>query len=295
MSSLEIYLQVIREGFPDLQLQNVEFNRDGLCNDVVIVDQEWVFRFGQDDWARNLFSQEARVLELLKGRLNVALPHLEAQTSQYVMHRYLKGTEFTRAALLSHPVSAREKLLDQLGEMLHQLHSIPFATLDQQGIGRSPAFRDRDWWIRFYQELENELFDHLNRYQRSQVAAHFEPVLSGTLPWSSPEVLIHCDITSYHLLYDPEKVELCGLLDFGVAGKGDPATDVAVLLQHWGESVVSRISKTYPMWHEVIDRARFWMGTLEYQWALSALRGDQSMRFVHLGNPRDVYPVGHQG
>jgi aminoglycoside 2''-phosphotransferase len=83
------------------------------------------------------------------------------------------------------------------------------------------------------------------------------------------------------------------VIDFGTAGLGDPATDIATLLHYHGESIVRRMEPTYPQLPEFTDRARFWAGTLELQWALAGvLDNDIPMLLAHVGAARDVQLLG---
>ena len=63
--------------------------------------------------------------------------------------------------------------------------------------------------------------------------------------------LIHGDLAPYRLLHDPESGQFTGVLAFGVAGLGDPATDLAFLLSVWASASqgVSRTSGRSPRSH----------------------------------------------
>ena len=83
------------------------------------------------------------------------------------------------------------------------------------------------------------------------------------------------------------------MIDFGTAGLGDSATDLACLINVLGESFLRRMAPWYPTLEEALERARFWAGTLELQWALHAVRANDVSWWVnHLGGARDVRPVG---
>jgi aminoglycoside 2''-phosphotransferase len=77
------------------------------------------------------------------------------------------------------------------------------------------------------------------RHQRDYVDDIFVPVLDGTLTLDHRPPLVHGDLTSYHLLVDPTERRLAAVLDFGTAGIGDPAVDVAALLHVFGESLIA--------------------------------------------------------
>ncbi len=86
---------------------------------------------------------------------------------------------------------------------------------------------------------------------------------------------------------------MTGVIDFGTAGLGDPACDVSILINNYGESFVRRVSQHYPAIGSMIERARFWAGTVELQWVLGGIRtGDLSWFTVHIGHARDVMPIG---
>ncbi len=62
----EKYLKRIRETFPNLEIKLIRSNSDGLTNDVLIVNDDLVFRFPKNEtWARELLANEIKVIELL--------------------------------------------------------------------------------------------------------------------------------------------------------------------------------------------------------------------------------------
>jgi aminoglycoside 2''-phosphotransferase len=95
-------------------------------------------------------------------------------------------------------------------------------------------------------------------------------VLSGELNMTYDPVLIHADMAVYHILHDPTSRQLSGILDFGTAGLGDPATDIAVFLVNFGESLTEQMG--YPKLEALLPRARFWAGTMELEWALAGVK-----------------------
>ncbi len=106
-------------------------------------------------------------------------------------------------------------------------------------------------------------------------------------------MLVHGDLGSYHILIDRHHCQLTGVIDFGSSGTGHPADDFAEIIHYFGESFLHKMSRGYPQIGLLIDRARFWAGTLELLWALAGLAtGDLSWLTNHIGSARDVLPVG---
>jgi hypothetical protein len=65
MEQLPAYLDRIQECFPNLTISDVRSNGDGLVNDIVIVNDELVFRFPKSDRARTMLAHEASLLDLV--------------------------------------------------------------------------------------------------------------------------------------------------------------------------------------------------------------------------------------
>src|SRR5262245_41475912 len=86
MELLPAYLDRIRECFPNLTISNVRSNSDGLVNDVVIVNDELVFRFPKSDPARQALAHEASLLELVHTHVTLPTPHFEHR--EYERRRY---------------------------------------------------------------------------------------------------------------------------------------------------------------------------------------------------------------
>ncbi|HJW89486.1 MAG TPA: phosphotransferase [Anaerolineales bacterium] len=70
--------------------------------------------------------------------------------------------------------------------------------------------------------------------------------------------LIHGDLASYHILLDYREMYITGVIDFGMAGVGDPASDIGGLISVYGESFVKRMLMSYPNLETYLPRARFY-------------------------------------
>lgn len=287
------YASRIRDLYPDLVLDRLELNSEGLVNDIVIVNGELVCRFPKHDWARELLLHEARVQDLVRGVTGLSLPSFEHLHPDVASYRYIPGVPLTRNLLLRAPAGERSRMVAQILDFLRALHSIPAASLEGADIRASDTNRDRKWWLEFHDALRNDVFPYLMRYQQAFVEDHFAPVVSGDLSLDYEPRLIHGDLAPYHLLTDPDRLHLSGVIDFGTAGIGDPAVDLATLLHAYGESVIGPALGVYPALRSSLDRARFWAGTLELQWSLRAVRqNDREFAVAHIGGARDVLPVG---
>ncbi len=293
MSIPRDYLKTIERAYPNLPHNGLEYIQEGFANDVVIVNGELVCRFPKLAWASDVLQHEARVLDLLRSYTDVRLPRFEILEKDFASYRFLPGVPLTRNLLLRLPATTREAVLHQVAEFVQAMHTIPPAEVRAAGIGPRDPNRDRSWYLAFHQEIVEHLYPHMFRYQHAFVEEHFAPLFADELPFDHQPSLVHDDLGSHHLLFDPERSELAGVLDFGTAGLGDPAGDVGLLLQWYGETLVAPMLEVYPGMREFFDRARFRAGVLELEWALKGLlHEDRGFAVAHLGGPRDLLPVG---
>lgn len=287
------YIQKIRAVYPKMTLDRLDFNQDGLVNDVIIVNHQLVCRFPKTDWGIEVLEHEAKILKVVSDRVELKVPHYEHKEDDFVSYRLIEGDPLSRNTLLRLTPIERERVLTQLAIFHQQLHDIAGDVLVEAGILTSGAVRNREVWLEFYQQLEYLVFPHLMRHQRTWIKEHFAPVLKNELDFNYKPVLIHGDLGVYHILFNSTKMSIEGIIDFGTAGLGDPATDIAVLLDNYGEECVRYMAKEYPILPEIIDRARFWAGTSELQWALAGIHNnDTGLLLSHIGGARAIKPVG---
>jgi aminoglycoside 2''-phosphotransferase len=161
-------------------------------------------------------------------------------------------------------------------------------------IGRSVTLRSYDDWVKLYERVEEHLFPHMMSFSKEWVKQHFAPVLADPHFMDCELRFMNGDLGPYHLLYNSETHLLNGVIDFGTAGIGDPACDFVCLLNQYGEPFLRRMSNYYPNIGDLIERTRFWTGTLELQWLLGGLRypDEPTWFMVHIGRARGMMPVG---
>ncbi len=287
------YLESISAVYPGISFDHLEFNQDGMVNDVIVVNQELVCRFAREDWGKEILAHETKILEIVKRYVDIQIPELEHIEESFVTYRYIKGEPLSRNTLLKLSNKAQERVINQLTQFHHQLHSIPINILNEFGISASSTERSLEDWLQLYEQVQESLFPYLWKHQKTWIHELFAPVVSGELNLNYAPVLINGDLANYHILFDQISESIAGVIDFGTAGIGDPACDLAVLISNYGESIVKRMESNYPLLTDVIDRARFWSQTVELQWANYALKNkDISLSLAHIGLARDIQPLG---
>ena len=123
----------------------------------------------------------------------------------------------------------------------------------------------------------------------------YKPVLDNEDFLNYKPVLIHGDLAPFHFLYDMQENKINAVIDFGVSGLGDPAHDVGVILDNFGEKFVKKMSKVYTDIPNFIDRSRYYARVSALWWSLRGLEtNDISWHLFHHNTARDIMPYGSQ-
>ena len=286
------HLELIQELYPDIELSNVDVGSDGLTNDVVIVNRQGVFRFPKNKKAEQALANESRVLSLVHQHVDTRTPVFEHIGDDLVVYDYIPGNALSLDSAAAHDESTADAYARQLAGFLRQLHSIPRDAIASHEIAGSLAARTPQQWHSMFEHVEKEVFPYLWADQKEWVRRLFEPILESRVSMDYDPVLIHGDLGAYHILCDPDNRRINGIIDFGTAGLGDPASDFGIIINQFGERFLARMAKYYPQIGNAISRARFRASAVELEWVLNGIfTKDISWFMAHLGRSRDIMPI----
>jgi aminoglycoside 2''-phosphotransferase len=162
----------------------------------------------------------------------------------------------------------------QLADFLRELHTIP-----SESIGADLAIYDRpDEWAKMYADIRRHLFPLIRPDARDWVRHHFEAFLNEPSLHTFRPTLRHGDFGPSNILYDPAARTISGIIDFGFAGLGDPAADIAAA-SCYATPFFERLCGAYPEAEPMLERARFYRGTFALQEALHGLLNDDRAAF----------------
>ena len=273
---------------PGFEIVEYELHQEGLVNDVLIVNNEWVIRFTKTEWGKELMANEERLMQFLEPKLTLSIPSPVKRVGGAIVYPHLIGELFLRETWLYADTQGKQHLAGQLGQFLNELHSVDFDNLDWE-VPHSFAPVTRETWLEIHDRVVDKVYPLLLPHQIDWVEGLFSPALSRPDFFQFAPALVHGDLAPYHILYHPEHHCLTAVIDFGVAGIGAPATDLGSLLNYYGESLVEKIEKAYPAMSPIIDRARFYAQAVELQWVLLGVEtGDYYWFTAHLGGGRDI-------
>lgn len=271
---VDAYLRRLRDAYPALAVATVEPLGRGDHNDALLVNGTLVFRFARTPHAHTVLAREAALLGALVDRLPLAVPRPRYVAPDFMGYERLPGAPLDAATLRALPSADQRAIAAQLGAFLRALHT---TALDSA----PPIARDRadtrEEWADLYTRIRERLFARMRPDAREAVAVHFEASLGDAGHFAFVPVLRHGDIGPGNVLYDPATARLSAILDFGSAGYGDPALDLASSLlgpRGYGEHLVPALEVAYPGVAALLPRARFYAGTFALQAALHGAEHD---------------------
>jgi aminoglycoside 2''-phosphotransferase len=275
------YAQQIRQRYPDFPSESTVLNRDGQYNDVLVVNDAYIFRFAKVVPAIETLRREVELLRRLQSHISLPIPqpafaHTESKILGEVFMGYplIPGQPLWREAFQTINDSVGlARMASQLAGFLQELHNAPPDQIVPSGqpVADSPADM-----ADLYARIRANLYGYMRPDAQNEVTAHFERYFQQADGNPYTPALRHGDFGTGNLLYDPEKLSITGILDFSFTGLGDPAADFAGLYASFGEEFYGRCYRIYPEMESALDRVHFYCGIFALEEALFGLEnGDQ--------------------
>ena len=253
---------------------------EGTTAHVLMLTDGRVVHAARNAAGADALARQASILPVLPADL--PCPRLLAVRPGGSLTTACPGQPLTRRHLLALPESRRTKLLTDLAGILARLHAVPVAP--DWPAAHPPA--DPEWWDRFFAAIETRLMPRLIGSLRHEARAMMAACRRH--PLRPLNRLIHGDLHPDHILADPGQDRITGLIDFGAAGPGDPAIDLAALLYNYGDAVLAPLLQAWPEAATLRPRADAYAASYEWQWALHP---DPDWRLFALGAAKGFQPI----
>ena len=281
---LTSYQRIINDTFPDLKILSSQLNDQGQNNDVLVVNEEWIFRFPKYAHAIDQLRVETSILKGIQGYLSLPTP-VPSFTSlgtgevgqAFMGYHIIPGQPLWRPtfkALTEERTLTR--IAGQVATFLKELHSVPYA----EALNCELPIQDtRGKCADIYTRMRDMLFHHMRPDAQAWTVDHFEAFLDNDDNFAYSPVLKHGDFGTSNILFDETTQTVTGIIDFGGSGVGDPAYDFAGLLSCYGERFIQRCCDTYPGLDSILPRVRFYRGTFALLEALFGAENDDLKAF----------------
>jgi len=125
MNTLSTYEERIGQLAPEVSVNSITINRDGLLNDVVIINGELIFRFPKHEYGFKHLKDEARLLRLLQNYITLDIPSPLYESDDCLAYRMIPGETLRRDMLMRLAEGDQQAIADQLAQFLKELHGLP--------------------------------------------------------------------------------------------------------------------------------------------------------------------------
>jgi len=171
------FIASIHAAYPQLRIERLRLNDEGQYNDILIVNDDLIFRFPRHDEGIEKLEKEIALLDRIRSLVPLPVPEPtyrrltpRAVGRVFAGYRMLPGKPLWResVAAITDPTALR-RLAMQLAAFLHALHGIPTNCV-------ADVLPVADWralWADLEEEIRTALFPHLPAAAQHQIAAHF--------------------------------------------------------------------------------------------------------------------------
>ncbi|OIU73044.1 phosphotransferase family protein [Rossellomorea aquimaris] len=271
-------INLIKEKIPNFIIHNYYKNEQGQNNVVLIINDEWVFRFPKYKGGIEQLKKETVILESVSTKLSIPVPkpefqsfHSEEPGQVFTAYRLLPGSPLWRENIINIEEPWRQQAAGDLAVFLKELHSIPADTILSPAQQNSVVEEMED----LYKRLETKVFPFMKQEAVEETEKRFTAYFSSFQ--SAEASIVHGDFGCSNILWDKGRVS--GIIDFGGAGIGDPAYDVAGILASYGEEFLNMMIPHYPEIISFQERVHFYKSTFALQEALFGVENGDRQAF----------------
>jgi aminoglycoside 2''-phosphotransferase len=242
--------EIIQTRFPQVRVLTCRPILDGWDSFVLEVNGELIFRFPRRPEVEAQLDKEIALLPALAEALPIAVPRFEfiyrggngRYDRPFVGYRKIAGVPLSADCL--RPAQADE-LAGSLARFLSALHRFPVELARRLKVSGSDAGHWRQEYFGLYTWAQGQVFPLLAPTTRRKAAALWEGFLADDANFEFRPCLIHRDLAGEHILCDPARGLITGVIDWGDAAIGDPALDFVGLLWAAGRDFTEAVLAGY--------------------------------------------------
>lgn len=261
----EMVRQLITSQFPEWRdLEIVPVEKSGHDNRTYRLGSEMTIRLPSHERYASAVEKELIWLPIFKPLLSLPIPAPIAQgepTNEYPLpwsvNRWIEGDTVTQANILD-----INRFAEDLAGFLKELEAIDAS----RGIPAGPQNFHRGGNLAVYDQDTRSVIDKLSgQYDPKLLTDIWELALAASFQ-SSP-LWLHGDVAVGNLLV--QNGRLCGVIDFGTMGVGDPSSDLVMAWNFFDDVSRDIFLSRLGFDQDTVHRARgwaLWKALISYAW-----------------------------
>ncbi len=228
--------KLIARCFPEFRIKRSRKIRTGWENFVLEVNGDVFFRFPKFRGTENRLRNEIEFLPALTNRLSTPIPNYEFiwKGDRKYPHWFGGYKKLEGVSMSIHPFKTEwtRPLAREISRFLKELYTVRVPHNRFQGI---PRYSPEEWHRSLRQQhrkIRRIVYPLLGSELRARSSGFWRNLFADFGGADFRPTLIHGDLSTENILFDPSTLKLTGILDWGYAQVSDPALEFAHLFMH---------------------------------------------------------------
>jgi len=246
------YLKKIKEEIPGLQINNSEFLSHGWTNDVLIVNNDIVFRFPKEDFVKTNLTNEIALLNSIKKQVDFLIPEYSfvSKNIDFWWYKMINWRELNIDDIKKNSL----KIANQIWIILSKLHSINIEQIDWIDKNISSHYSFENWYIEYIKWKYEQKKDNFSKEEYEYILDFIDN--SKYIKIQNP-VFTHYDFKFKNIIFNDINLKISWIIDFSDSAIYDKAIDF-VELWDYSEDFCKKILQNYKFNEtDLIDRIKY--------------------------------------
>ena len=235
--------KIIISNFENMKINHIRQLGEGWMSRAYLINHEVVFRFPKEKDGAIDTEKEIKALPNLKKHISLNIPEFiycgkQDNSYPFVGYRLLPGEPMDEQLFCSLPSETKNKIAHQIAEFMDQISSF---SVEQAKNLNIPEKNFYQYYLETFNEVKEKAFTKINQDMQTYISFRFETYLENKDHFRYSPKLLHADLSMDHLLFDQERQELTGIIDFGDMKIGDPDYEYLYLLEECGEVFTKKV------------------------------------------------------
>lgn len=214
------YRSKIKATFPELKFRTSELITDGADNDVLILDNKYVFRFPKNEYSKKSLVNEILMINSIELSSNIVVPRyiFVSPDLSFAGYKYISIPELDKKQFNNLDLASKKQLSILIAEFLSSV---------AKSKSKTPRGEfNHDGMIRYFKIVQSEA----RRCKLSlEILDLYERKLNDLVLFNIPNLCnVHSDLRLNHIYFDKNE-KILGVIDFSEGKSADPAYDFRFL------------------------------------------------------------------
>lgn len=237
--------ETIEDNFEDFTVHNIKKLGEGWMSNAYLLNDEYVFRFPKEKEGNVDLEKEIKALPILREKITLQIPNFEYVGKQingfkFVGYKILKGKILDKEEFNILSSDIKSKLANQIANFMNEINLVQINNYRNFNVCINDFYVD---YMDTFSELKEKVFPIFNIDLQYYITRKFEEYLNNRVNFNYIPKLIHADLSLNHMLYNEERREFTGIIDFGDMHIGDPDFDYVYLLDDCGIDFTKEVMK----------------------------------------------------